>query len=45
MNLKETGLEFVDWIHMSQDRDKWQAFVNKIMNLRIQQDAGSSSTS
>jgi hypothetical protein len=23
----------VDWIHLAQDRDKWQAFVNTTMNL------------
>ena len=24
-----------DWIDMAQDRDKWWALVNKIMNLRV----------
>ena len=23
------------WIDMSQDRDRWQAFVNAMMNLRV----------
>jgi hypothetical protein len=24
----------VDWIHVAQDRDKWRALVNTVMNLR-----------
>jgi hypothetical protein len=27
--------EIVDWIHVAQIRDRWQAFVNTVMNLRI----------
>jgi hypothetical protein len=26
--------ESVDWIHLAQDRDQWQALVNTIMSLR-----------
>jgi hypothetical protein len=25
----------VDWIDVAQDRDKWRALVNTIMNLRV----------
>jgi hypothetical protein len=25
----------VDWINLAQDRDKWLALVNAVMNLRI----------
>jgi hypothetical protein len=25
----------VDWIGLAQDRDKWRALVNSVMNLRI----------
>jgi hypothetical protein len=35
MDLRETGLEDVDWIHMAQDKDQWWAVVNTIMNLRV----------
>jgi hypothetical protein len=25
----------VDWIGLSQDREKWRALVNEVMNLRV----------
>jgi hypothetical protein len=33
MGLREIRLEGVDWIHLDQDRDCWQALVNMVMNL------------
>jgi hypothetical protein len=27
------GCEDVNWIHMVQDRDQWQALVNMVMNF------------
>jgi hypothetical protein len=24
-----------DWINLAQDRDRWQALVNTVMNLRV----------
>jgi hypothetical protein len=35
MNLMEIGLGVVDWIHWVQDRDRWRALVNTVMNLRV----------
>jgi hypothetical protein len=35
MDLREIGFGNVDWIHWAQDRDKWQALVNTVMNLRV----------
>jgi hypothetical protein len=34
MNLKEIGRGSVEWIQLAQDRDRWRAFVNTVMNLR-----------
>jgi hypothetical protein len=35
MDLRETGWEGVDWIHLAQDRDQCHASVNTVMNLRV----------
>jgi hypothetical protein len=35
MDFKEIWGEGVDWIHLAQDRDQWQAVVNKVMNLLV----------
>jgi hypothetical protein len=35
MDLRETGLGGVDWIRLSQDRDRWRAVVSAVMNLRV----------
>jgi len=34
-DLRETGWEDVDWIHLAQDRDRWRALIYKVMNLRF----------
>jgi ribosome biogenesis protein Nip4 len=35
MDLREIGFGDVDWIHCVQDRDRWRALVNTVMNLRV----------
>jgi hypothetical protein len=35
MDLRETGLGDVDWIRLSQYRDRWRAVVSAVMNLRV----------
>jgi hypothetical protein len=35
MDLKEVGWRVVDWIVVAEGRDRWQALVNAIMNLRV----------
>jgi hypothetical protein len=42
MYLKEIGWENVDWINLSQDREKWHSVVNTVMNLRVPYIAGGS---
>jgi hypothetical protein len=35
MDLGEIGFGDVDWIYLAQDRDRWRALVNTVMNLRV----------
>jgi hypothetical protein len=35
MGLKEVGCGGMDWIDVTQDSDRWRAFVNAVMNLLI----------
>jgi hypothetical protein len=35
MDLVEIGLSVVDWIGLAQDRYRWRALVNLVMNLRV----------
>jgi hypothetical protein len=35
MDLGEVGWADVDWIGLAQDRNKWRALVNSVLNVRV----------
>jgi hypothetical protein len=35
MDLEEILWECMDWINLAEDKDKWQAVVNRVMILHI----------
>jgi hypothetical protein len=35
MDVLEIGVSVVDWIGLAQDRYRWRALVNSVMNLRV----------
>jgi alpha-glucosidase (family GH31 glycosyl hydrolase) len=35
MDLEEIGWVGVEWIHLTQDGDRWRAVVNAVMNFRV----------
>ena len=35
MDLQEVGCWDMDWIELAQDRDKWWALVNVVMNIQV----------
>jgi hypothetical protein len=36
MEFLEIGLNVVDWIGLAQDRYRWRALVNSVMNILVQ---------
>ena len=35
MDLQEVGCGYMDWIGLTQDRDRWWKLVSAVMNLRV----------
>jgi hypothetical protein len=35
MDVGEIGCGGVDWIGLTQDKDKWRAVVNSVLNLQV----------
>ena len=40
MNLQEVGYKGMDWIDLTQDRDRWQALINAVINLQVPPNVG-----
>jgi hypothetical protein len=34
-NLREMGLEAVDWIHLAQNREQWRTVLNTVLKLGV----------
>ena len=35
MDLQEVGCGYMDWIGLTQDRDRWRTLVSAVMNLGV----------
>jgi hypothetical protein len=40
MDIREIGWRGMDWINLSQDRNRWRDLVNTVMNLRVPENVG-----
>jgi hypothetical protein len=39
MDFQGSRMRNMDWIALAQDRERWRAFVHKVVNLRFPQNA------